>query len=137
MAPAQVALVQASFARMMPIREAVARLFYSRLFEIDPAIKPLFAHVDMRAQGQKLMATIGAVVAGLSRPETVVLPAQGLTRRHVGYGAAEAQHAMIRAALLWTLRNGLGEAFTPEVEAAWGATLTLVPGVVVQAARVT
>ena len=135
MTPAQVALVQDSFAKVMPIRNAAAGLFYGRLFELDPATKPLFAKADMAEQGQKLMATLGMVVAGLARPETVVPAAQALAKRHVGYGVTEAQYATVGAALLWTLGQGLGDGFTPEVEAAWAAAYTLLSGVMIDAAK--
>lgn len=131
----QVALVQASFAKVAPIAPQAAALFYGRLFEIDATARPLFASADMAEQGAKLMATLGTVVAGLKRPEQVVPAAQALARRHVGYGVQESHYASVGAALLWTLREGLGEAFTPEVEAAWGAAYTLVAGVMIEAAK--
>ncbi|MBK1659620.1 globin family protein [Paracraurococcus ruber] len=135
MTPAQVALVQESFAKVVPIKEAAANLFYTRLFEIDPGTRPLFARSDMGQQGAKLMATLAVVVNGLSRPETVVPAAEALARRHVGYGVTEAQYASVGAALLWTLKQGLGEGFTPDVKDAWTAAYTLLSGVMTAAAR--
>jgi hemoglobin-like flavoprotein len=88
----------------------------------------------MARQGQKLMATLGMVVAGLDRPETVVPAAQDLARRHAGYGVTAPMYATVGAALLWTLAEGLGEGFTPEVEAAWTAAYTLLSGVMLEAA---
>jgi hemoglobin-like flavoprotein len=130
----QVALVQSSFAKVAPIAPQAAALFYGRLFEIDGTTRPLFAHANMAEQGAKLMATLGTVVAGLRRPEAVVPAAEALARRHVAYGVQEAHYASVGAALLWTLREGLGDAFTPEVEAAWGAAYTLLAGVMIEAA---
>ncbi|MDO9713300.1 globin family protein [Paracraurococcus lichenis] len=135
MTPTQVALVQDSFAKVVPIREAAANLFYNRLFEIDPGTRPLFTRSDMGAQGAKLMATLATVVNGLSRPETVVPAAQALAKRHVGYGVTEAHYASVGAALLWTLGQGLGEAFTPAVEEAWTAAYALLSGVMMEAAK--
>src|SRR4051812_6884832 len=135
MSPTQASLVQDSFAKVVPINETAAGLFYKRLFEIDPGTMPLFAGTDMAAQGQKLMTTLGFVVAGLARPDTLVPAAQALARRHVGYGVTEAQYASVGAALLWTLGQGLGEGFTPEVEAAWTAAYTLLAGVMTEAVQ--
>lgn len=134
MTPEQATLVQDSFRQVIPIKDQAAALFYGRLFETDPTAKPLFRSTDMAEQGAKLMATIGFVVAGLKRPAEVVPAAQTLARRHVGYGVTEAQYATVGAALLWTLGQGLGEAFTPEVEAAWSAAYTLLAGVMIAAA---
>ena len=135
MTPDQVALVQDSFAKVVPIKEAAAGLFYNRLFEIDPTTPPLFAQSDRTLQGQKLMATLGSVVAGLTRLETVVPAAEALARRHVGYGVTEAMYGSVGAALLWTLGQGLGEGFTPEVEAAWAAAYGLLTGAMIAAAQ--
>lgn len=135
MTPEQAGLVQDSFRQVVPIREKAAELFYGRLFETDPTTPPLFQGKDMREQGAKLMATLGMVVAGLRRPEEIVPAAQSLARRHLAYGVTEAQYATVGAALLWTLRQGLGEGFTPAVEAAWTAAYTLLTGVMIEAAR--
>lgn len=135
MTPDQASVVQSSFRQVVPIAQAAAELFYNRLFEIAPETKPLFAKADMAEQGRKLMATLGVVVAALKRPEEVVPAAEALARRHVGYGVTEAQYGAVGAALLWTLRQGLGEAFTPEVEAAWTAAYDLLAGVMIAASR--
>jgi hemoglobin-like flavoprotein len=135
MTPEQASLVQQSFRQVVPIKEEAAALFYARLFETDPTTPPLFAGRDMREQGAKLMATLGMVVAGLRRPEEIVPAARSLARRHVAYGVTEAQYASVGAALLWTLRQGLGEGFTPAVEEAWTAAYTLLAGVMTEAAR--
>ncbi|WP_426958474.1 globin family protein [Muricoccus radiodurans] len=135
MTPEQITLVQESFRNVFPIRDVAAKLFYDRLFETDPSTRPLFTSTDLTEQGRKLMATIGFVVTGLTRPETILPAAQSLARRHVGYGVTEAQYGTVGAALLWTLGQGLGEAFTPEVESAWAAAYTLLSNVMIEAAR--
>src|SRR5258708_10086493 len=82
MTPDQVKLVQQSFAQVAPIADPAATMFYERLFEIAPAVKPLF-HGDMAEQRRKLMATLAAVVAGLGNIETVLPAASALAKRHV------------------------------------------------------
>ncbi len=134
MTAAEIALVQDSFRQVVPIKAQAAALFYGRLFEIDATTPPLFAGADMAEQGAKLMATLAMVVAGLSRPETVVPAAQALAVRHVGYGVTEAQYASVGAALLWTLEQGLGAGYTAEVAAAWTSAYQLLSGVMIAAA---
>jgi hemoglobin-like flavoprotein len=118
MTPDQVALVQDSFAKVAPISDQAAELFYSRLFEIAPEVKPMF-HGDMAEQRRKLMATLGVVVAGLTRLETVLPAASALARKHVSYGVKDEHYPVVGAALLWTLEKGLGDAWTPETADAW------------------
>ncbi|MEW6123984.1 MAG: globin family protein [Pseudomonadota bacterium] len=133
MLPSQVELIQSSFAKVAPISEAAAGLFYGRLFEIAPQVKPLFKG-DMTEQGRKLMATLAVVVKGLSNLDAVVPAAQVLAKRHLAYGVREAHYAPVGAALLWTLEQGLGDAFTPEVKAAWAEAYGLLASVMIAAA---
>jgi hemoglobin-like flavoprotein len=124
MTPDQVKAIQESFAKVVPISEAAAALFYGRLFEIAPAVKPLFRG-DMKEQGRKLMATLAVVVNGLSNLEAVLPAASALAKRHVGYGVKAADYEPVGQALLWTLERGLGDSWTPDLAAAWAAAYTL------------
>lgn len=119
MTPPQIALVQESFAKVAPLADQVARLFYDRLFEIAPWLQPLFRDGDMEAQGRKLMAMLGVAVGNLDQPAELVPAVQELGRRHAGYGVADDDYVMVGEALLWTLAKGLGDQFTLEVKEAW------------------
>ena len=133
MTPENQALVRESFAKVVPIAPQAAALFYDRLFVLDPSLKPLFKG-DMNDQGRKLMAMIGTAVANLDKLETIVPTVQDLGRRHVAYGVQASQYDTVAAALLWTLGQGLGEAFTPPVEAAWTEAYTILATVMKDAA---
>jgi hemoglobin-like flavoprotein len=116
----QIKAIQQSFAKVAPISEQAAALFYGRLFEVDPAIRPLF-HGDMKEQGRKLMATLAVVVNNLDDLGAVLPAASALAKRHVAYGVKPAHYTPVGEALLWTLQQGLGAAWTPELAAAWAA----------------
>jgi hemoglobin-like flavoprotein len=118
MTPQQIALVQDSFAKVLPISEQAAALFYDRLFEIAPPVKAMFPD-DMTEQRRKLMAMLAAVVKGLGNLESVLPAASALAKRHVAYGARAEHYPVVGAALLWTLEKGLGDGWTPEVAEAW------------------
>jgi len=105
-----------------------ANLFYGRLFEIDPSTKVLFKG-DMKEQGKKLMSMITAAVNGLNDLDRLVPVVQDLGRRHCGYGVQDKHYGSVASALLWTLEQGLGDAFTPEVKIAWTETYMLLAGV--------
>jgi len=120
MTPAQVKLVQDSWKKVLPIADTAAEMFYSKLFAMDPAVKPLFKG-DMKAQGRKLTGMLSTAVNGLTRLETIVPAAQDLGRKHVKYGVKDAHYDTVGAALLWTLEQGLGDAFTAEVKTAWAS----------------
>jgi hemoglobin-like flavoprotein len=120
MTPTQKALVQQTFAQVVPIADQAAALFYGRLFELDPSLRPLFK-IDLRAQGKKLMQMIGYCVGKLDALDEIVGAVQDLGRKHAGYGVKEADYGTVGSAFLWTLERGLGSAYTPEVAAAWTA----------------
>ena len=58
-------MVRTTWARVLPISDEAARLFYGRLFEIDPSTEPLFAGANMDEQGKKPKQRIDVAVAGL------------------------------------------------------------------------
>ena len=124
MTPEQIALVQGTWAKVMPIKETAADLFYGKLFELDPALRPLFRG-DMKEQGRKLMTMINVAVKGLDNLGALVPAVQDMGRRHAGYGVQAGHYGTVAAALLWTLEQGLGEGFTPQVKAAWTDTYTV------------
>jgi hemoglobin-like flavoprotein len=121
--PDQRVLVQDSFELVKPIASAAIELFYARLFELDPSLRPMFP-ADMLEQRRKLIQTLGFAVAGLDRPATIMPAVRALGRRHAGYGVQPEHFETVGAALLWTLAEGLGPAFSPEVRDAWAAVYT-------------
>jgi len=120
----QVALIQHSLAKVHPISEEAAALFYGRLFEIAPDVQPLFRG-DIREQGRKLMATLAVIAGGLADLESILLAASALARKHVGYGVRAEHYGPVGVALLWTLERALGAEWTTDLAAAWTDVYTL------------
>jgi hemoglobin-like flavoprotein len=120
MTPQQIALVQHSWEQVFPIRETAATMFYARLFELDPGLRPLFKS-DIAAQAAKLFDTLNAVVAQLGEAEASSRVAAALGRSHARYGATAANYDSVCSALMWTLQASLGSLFTADVHAAWEA----------------
>ena len=133
MTPDHVKLVQESFAKVAPISETAAVLFYDRLFEIAPKVKAMFP-TDMTEQRRKLMATLAVVVGGLGNLESVLPAASALAKRHVSYGAKAEHYPVVGSALLWTLEKGLGDAWTPDVAEAWTAAYGTLSGFMISEA---
>lgn len=133
MTPEQIEMVQNSWEQVKPISEQAADMFYTKLFEMDPDIKPLFKS-DIKIQGRRLMAMITTAVNNLHQIETILEPVQDLGRRHVDYGVRPEHYDTVGAALLWTLGQGLGDGFTSAVEAAWTEAYTILASVMKEAA---
>ncbi|WP_299624667.1 globin family protein [Pelagibius sp.] len=120
MTPEQIGLVQQSFAKLRPIQDATAQLFYLRLFEWDPSLQNLFPD-DLEAQRGAVMAALGRVVDGLDDLETLRPMLRDLGRRHVGYGVRSVDYESFGEALLWTLKIALGKDYNAQVRQAWTA----------------
>src|SRR5246500_3803624 len=123
MTPDQIKLVQDSFAKVAPISDQAAIIFYDRLFEVAPSVKAMFPE-DMTEQRRKLMATLAVVVRGLSDLPSILPAASALAKRHVDYGEKPEHYPGVGEALLWTLARALGPRWTPEVALAWTAAYT-------------
>jgi hemoglobin-like flavoprotein len=134
MSPEQQALVRESWRQFQPTLREIGGHFYERLFELDPKLRQLFAGTDLQALEIKLMQMFGEIVAALDRPGELVAEVAALGRRHVHYGVKDADYESVGAALLWTLEQGLGEAFTPEIREAWTEAYLLVATVMRRAA---
>jgi hemoglobin-like flavoprotein len=129
MTPNQVKLVQTSFARVAPLRDTAAALFYRRLFEIAPEIKPLFGS-NLREQGRKLMDTLGTVVKGLPNLDV----AKSLAIKDVPNGVRPAHYRRVGEALIWMIEIALGDDFTPEMREAWLVTYRALSGAMIEEA---
>ncbi len=121
MTPRQIRLLQESWAQVAPISHEAAALFYRRLFELDPAIRPLFKN-DMVDQGRKLVGMITIVVNGLDYLDELLPAVVDLGRRHLEYRVTERMYDTVGESLLWALGQGLGAGFTADVEEAWATT---------------
>jgi nitric oxide dioxygenase len=130
----QIALVQASFQQVLPIADTAGELLYGRVFVLAPETRALFDE-DIRPQARRLMAAVRIAVDGLNRLDEVGPYLVTLGSRHLRYGVRPEHFEVGGAALLWTLEQGLGEAFTPEVRDAWAAAWEVVAGAMVAGMR--
>jgi hemoglobin-like flavoprotein len=114
----EISLVQNSFQKVVPIADKAAEIFYAKLFELDPTLKPLFKG-NLDDQGKKLMSMIAAAVNGLNNLAAIVPAVQDLGKRHKNYKVPKESYNTVGAALIDTLEVGLGDEFTPDVKHAW------------------
>ena len=117
-------LIKNSFAKVAPIADQAAAIFYARLFELDPALRELFAG-DMRAQGHKLMAMLGHAVDRLEQPDQLVPTVRQLGLKYARCQMRDENYETVGEALLWTLAKALGTDFTLDTRSAWGKSYWL------------
>jgi hemoglobin-like flavoprotein len=126
-------LVRDSWAKVMPISDKAAELFYNRLFELDPSLRPLFTS-DITEQGRKLMRMITVAVNGLDHLDEIIPAVRELGKRHSVYGVTNDHYDTVATALLWTLERGLGDGFNEDTRNAWIKTYTLLSTTMKEAA---
>jgi len=137
MTPESKRVIKETWALVVPIADTAAQLFYNRLFEIDPSTRALFKTTNMAEQRKKLMHMLTVALQSLDKLEALVPVVENLGRRHVGYGVTAAHFESVGAALLWTLEQGLGKAWTPEAAAAWTELYGVLSAVMRRAANET
>ena len=128
-------LIQDTWTQVVPIADQAAAIFYQRLFEIDPSTRPLFNTTDMAQQRKKLLQILSVAVSSLDNLGALAKTVEDLGRRHAGYGVKDAHYDSVGVALLWTLEQGLGAAWTPEAAVAWKEVYGLLSGIMRNAQR--
>ncbi len=133
MTPKDIDLVQMSFAKVAPVDDETGVLFYQRLFEIAPELRPLFRG-DIDEQGRMFMSMLTVAVNGLATFESIEPALRELALRHVDYGVRPENYAPVGAALIWVMQRSLGDDFTDEVRSAWFAVYDAVSAAMIEAA---
>jgi len=133
MTPDQKELVQSNWKDVEPISETAAKLFYDKLFELDPSVRSMFKG-DIKEQGKKLMQMLGVAVHGLDNLGELTPAIAAMGKRHSGYGVQDSHYDTVGAALLWTLEQGLAEKFTADAKEAWTTVYTTLATVMKDAA---
>lgn len=130
-----VRLIREGWAQVAPRSDETAKVFYTRLFELAPETRPMFAHVDMDALGGKFMDMIGTLIRLLDEPGDLVTQTIPTARRHASYGVTDHHLDMAGVALLDALQETLGDAFTPDARHAWARLYDLTSAVMRRASQ--
>ena len=118
MTPEQVNLITQSFDKMWPIRRNLAVKFYDRFFETTPDARRLFPN-DMERLHLKLLDIVAAIVGALDNPALLQSIISHTARHHARFGVSSSQYAAFGKALIWSLEQQFGSAFTTELRQAW------------------
>ena len=127
--------LETSFDLIAPRGDELVDIFYARLFEAAPAVRPLFAHTDLRKQKSMLLATLVLLRKSLRDLDAIEPKLRQLGARHVAYGAVPEHYPVVAEVMLASMAEVAGAAWTPEVAACWAAALELVAGAMLAGAR--
>ena len=127
-------LVRTSFESLEEYSDSVVQLFYGRLFEIAPQVRPLF-RVDITNQSRKLLDMLTTIVSAIDNFEALRPRLEDLGYKHVAYGAKPEHYNALRIALLWAMATALDLEFDKETKAAWGQLLEMVSSAMIAGAN--
>jgi hemoglobin-like flavoprotein len=131
----QLDTLETSFDSIAPRGKELVDVFYKRLFEIAPAVEPLFAKTDLRKQKSMLLATLVLLRKSLRDLDAIAPKLRELGARHVVYGALPEHYPVVAEVMLASMAEIAGEAWTAEIEAAWAAALGLVATAMLEGAE--
>lgn len=114
----EVAGIRASFERIAANADHAGELFYRRLFEIAPHLRPMFGD-DITQQARKLINTLGVAVSMIEQWEKLETALEDLARRHVDYGVLPEHYSIVGKALVYMIREMSLSRPGGEIEAAW------------------
>ena len=128
----QISLIKKSWAQVAQIdAETVGSLFYNRLFEIAPEVKPMFSRTSLPEQSKKLLHMLAYIINKLDKLDDILSEVKKLAQRHIHYGVKDEHYTAVGSALLWTLEKGLGDNWIPELESAWIECYTVLSGAMI------
>jgi hemoglobin-like flavoprotein len=130
-------LVKKSWALVSKIdMEVVGGIFYNRLFEIAPEVKPMFSKTTMPEQSKKLLTMLSYVIAKLNKLDDIMEEVAKLALRHSSYGVKDEHYTAVGTALLCTLEQGLGTQWNEELKGAWIEVYTVLSDAMMNACKV-
>jgi hemoglobin-like flavoprotein len=127
--------LETSFDLIAPRGEELVDNFYTRLYEAAPGVEPLFDHTDLPKQRAMVLATLVLLRKSLRDFDSIAPKLRELGARHVAYGARPEHYPVAAEVLLASMADIAGEAWTPQVEAAWAGALGLVATAMLEGAE--
>jgi hemoglobin-like flavoprotein len=128
-------LLRASLEIVVARQPEITPRFYEILFERYPQVKPLFGRNSSANQARMLQDAIVAVVDHVEDAEWLTTTLHAMGRKHVDYGVTEPMYAYVGDALLATLAEHAGEAWTPDVATAWTDAYTAISSLMIAGSR--
>lgn len=128
--------VRASFHAVSPRLDALVAGFYDRLFARAPQVRAIFP-ADMSKQKFHLAAALALIGRNMDCLDVLEESLMGLGAQHVKFGASPEHYPLVRDALLDSLAEQVGVAWTEELRRDWTDAINAVSAMMLKgAARV-
>jgi hemoglobin-like flavoprotein len=127
--------LETSFDQIAVRGDELVDVFYRRLFEVAPGVRPLFAGADLKRQKGMLLATLVLLRRSLRDLDSVVPKLRDMGARHVRYGAQPEHYPVVGEVLIASMAEIAGDAWTIEYELAWTEAFAVVAGAMLDGAN--
>ncbi len=127
--------LETSFDAVAPRGEELVEVFYDRLFERAPGVRPLFDHVDLRKQRSMLLAALVLLRKSLRNLDAIAPKLRELGARHVAYGATPEAYPIVGEVLIASMAQVAGDAWRDEYAAAWAEAYGVVQALMLEGAE--
>ncbi len=135
MTPEQIKSIQRSFQLIEGKEEIVTLMFYNRLFQQNPELRPLFPG-EITGQAKKLADALKVVHSSVEQFELLREKLRGLGAKHKSqYGVFEEHYPVFCEALIKTLQETAGTRFDENMKQAWKTLLSQVSAEMQKGAR--
>lgn len=135
----QVQMIRSSWEKVLPNKKDHGELLFHKVFQIAPHLKDLFpfgsdlADPKFTEHALNVMNAIDLAVQNLDNPDVLIPKLKALGRAHAMFDLTETEFGYVGQALLSVLEEGLGDAFSPKLKAAWVATYAIITDVMLGA----
>ena len=93
--------------------------FYARLFDAHPELRAMFHRNSPGAMNKMFAQKLLAIVDHFDDPQWLTRELGVLVTSHVGYGVTNEMYPWVGEALIATLAEACGDAWTADAERAW------------------
>jgi nitric oxide dioxygenase len=121
MKPESVQIIKSTLPVLQQHGEDLTRLFYQRMFENNPEVKPYFnqAHQQIGSQQRALASAICAYAQHIDNPQALAGAVELIAQKHASLGIKAEHYPIVGANLLASIRELLGDAATEDIIEAW------------------
>jgi hemoglobin-like flavoprotein len=127
-------LVRSSFATVMSSRPELVEDFYTRLFVVAPEVQG-FLPRTREEQAIHLESMLQLALSALDMKDAIVGSLHAMGEDYAKRGMQSSQHHMVNEVLMDTLAAQIGDAWTPDVSAAWSAVLNFISSTMIDGAH--
>ena len=129
------ALLRQSLEIVVARQPEITPRFYEILFERYPQAAPLFGRNSRQNQARMLQDAIVAVVDHVEDAEWLTTTLHAMGKKHVDYGVKDEMYPWVGEALLATLEEHAGDAWSPEVATAWADAYGAISGLMIAGSK--